>query len=387
MLYEMTVAEAYGIKQRKGLLAGVELEWEFAVPFVVNTPLEVSTIKNDGSLRNFGIELVSKPLGLKEITTFGKDIDIVLSEADKAKSQFIDTMRTSMHVHLNVSDMTYGQLMNTVFLYAILEPYFLSKVHKYRRKNNFASPMMSSKGFRNLILDAVVDDKRLPSHEDFKYSAINFGSLAKFGTLEFRSHETTQNIDVVSDWVHEFFRIRILAMEYRTPKEIMRDYRKMTAVEFFNRVFPKAPKDICPAFHDSASNDFLFSVVAQHPDNWDYSKDPRHAKEVVGQLSKKGLAGSSRKEIQKLIAHVRNDNMVAQHRPPDGGGVRVDWMADGGDVNAMLDEIAGDNLAEAPQPRVRFADVVANFQAADQLAQIHRGFEAPPRINRPGRQG
>ncbi|CAN5950619.1 unnamed protein product [Sphagnum jensenii] len=65
-----------------------------------------------------------------------------------------------------------------------------------------------------------------------RYSATNFASLIKFGTIEFRSLECTTDIDRVVHWIKTVQALKVAAREYENPREIIAQFSRMGIHKF-----------------------------------------------------------------------------------------------------------------------------------------------------------
>lgn len=138
----------------------------------------------DGSLRNNGIEFVSCPLS-------GHNIDYGLAELDYILKSFEPSwsVRTSIHVHVNVSSMTVKQYITLIALYAFFEDVLFSFVDSKRKGNPYCYPITS------------LNPHDVGLAEELKYCSLNTGATARYGTIEFRHLEGTSDIQKIRRWV------------------------------------------------------------------------------------------------------------------------------------------------------------------------------------------
>lgn len=144
------------------------------------------------------------------------------------------TERTSNHVHIDIRDMTYIQLMNFLTLSVMFEPVFFKYVAPHRSSNHFC---WSFGDCQNLItrikkVNAAYHegDPRLVrqrmreefSQSSTKYSAINLSSIPQYGSLEFRMHEGTVNVNAMIRWINILLSLKDYAMDPdREPSNIL----------------------------------------------------------------------------------------------------------------------------------------------------------------------
>lgn len=131
--------------------------------------------KEDGSLRNQGIELIT-PLGLRAYQVFPR-LHKLLPGLEAEGCRWSD--RTSIHVHVNVQNLTLEQLNSYVILYLIFEESLFQFAAPTRRSNIFCVPLIDQN-----LGDAVSFDRVIRNAQ--KYSAMNLQCVRTFGSVEFR---------------------------------------------------------------------------------------------------------------------------------------------------------------------------------------------------------
>jgi len=106
------------------------------------------TIVEDGSLRDNGIEFIMGVASLqqKDISPLkGVDIDRALNllEQSLEETEAIPNLseRTSMHVHVDIRDLTVDQLINYILLFSIFEETFFKYSDYSRYTNNYCKPI------------------------------------------------------------------------------------------------------------------------------------------------------------------------------------------------------------------------------------------------------
>jgi hypothetical protein len=115
----------------------------------------------------------------------------------KKLAEFDFSERTSIHVHVDVRDLTQEEIKSMVKMYMIFERSLFDLVGRERRHNIFCIPLCES---------SVLDNQgpnRIGTwwgHWD-KYSACNLAPLANFGTVEFRIMAGNDNQELIEAWV------------------------------------------------------------------------------------------------------------------------------------------------------------------------------------------
>jgi hypothetical protein len=149
-------------------------------------------IKEDGSLRNNGAELVSCPVS-------GFNIDAALLELERffaAMPKREWSIRTSIHVHVNVSDFSTEKLHRLVAMYAALEDVFFGYVAPERRGNPYCYPLCSLKVYNIVEINA-----------NMKYCAFNLAPIETQLSVEFRHLHGTDNMLTIKRWIMLILRL------------------------------------------------------------------------------------------------------------------------------------------------------------------------------------
>lgn len=234
---------------KNGDLAGYkELERQLISKYSDTGPMPGIPFKSfwkltaDGSLRNSGMEFVSK-YG----TTF-KNLAPVLLALDDYLSVFDPLAeanhRTGLHLHVDVRDMSLKDLQRLLMLYALYE----DAIFNYsggRQKNIFCVPLSET----DLPLSHLIGINDLDSLNAFirnhtrKYMGLNLKPIGEQGSIEFRMHYGTRDLDKIYDWafvIHSLFRAVIegpWARNDRLFDEIskintLKEYRDFAMVSF-----------------------------------------------------------------------------------------------------------------------------------------------------------
>ena len=162
-------------------------------------------VKSDGSLRDNGVEFVTKKL-------FGKDLSIAL---DELHDYLIATTvpnstpsdRCSVHIHLDVTDLNKTEYARLLIDYAIFENVLFNYCGVHRKENLYCLPFARSDDFKRTlsnILTSVSKDLEFKKYVNSfpKYSALNLNATSKYGSLEFRLHGGTYDMLRVKEWIN-----------------------------------------------------------------------------------------------------------------------------------------------------------------------------------------
>lgn len=184
----------------------IGLEFEYEGVDAISIPAKEYSLYfdmvDDGSLRDNGKEFVfSEPL-------FGEDLSWALTTMERLtqKWQFLTTYRTSVHVHLDVRDLTPEEIHKLCILYTLFERPLFSFAGPERADNNFCIPWYRSNVYFRYI--ALLRSPRAAqkfsdaTHNMGRYSSLNLLALREHGSLEFRHMEGTTDMARVAKWVN-----------------------------------------------------------------------------------------------------------------------------------------------------------------------------------------
>lgn len=181
---------------------GIEIELE-GVGRLEHSQLSYWNIVHDGSLRDAGLEFVFKqPLGGVDVLNALTELELTLT---KASITPIISDRTSVHVHLDVRDMTAEQLFSLIISYAFVEKVLMRYCGEERMRNNYCVPLYDvSPTFHTSISQLKNNFKGgvFLFGENDRYSAFNLSAIQKYGSVEFRGHGGAYQKDVILDWVN-----------------------------------------------------------------------------------------------------------------------------------------------------------------------------------------
>lgn len=170
-------------------------------------------VTHDGSLRDCGYEL--RFLG----PLFGEDVIMALNDLVGTLNDVapVATERCSVHVHVDVRDMSTKQLFTMIVLYMIFERSLIKYHGSTREDNIFALPYyrapdkIASLG----ILGAEVSTSTMLSKLGGlnKYAALNLAALFTHGTVEFRHMPGSWSKARILEWVNLILSLKKHAME------------------------------------------------------------------------------------------------------------------------------------------------------------------------------
>jgi hypothetical protein len=174
-------------------------------------------VKDDGSLRNGGIELVSR--GGTGGATLIAALDLL--ENSLSRIDYNASWRCSTHIHVNMLDATMKQCVMFLLVYTCVEPVLFHFCNEHRQSNNFCiqnkdclSAIKSSMHIfhtMNAGVGCTVE----------KYMALNLLPLfhPEFGTVEFRGSHAITSKDELIGLTNRMLAIKRLCMSWTGNEE------------------------------------------------------------------------------------------------------------------------------------------------------------------------
>lgn len=177
-------------------------------------------ITEDGSLRDNGIEMVlQRPL-------YGRDLTTALNQLSEWLRNFEPrtSKRTSVHVHLDVRDMSIEQVVTMTLLYLTFER-AICHYHGNQRVNNiFCLPYFKAPNLFHLLGDCLGNQNpdRIGDALSWttKYCAYNLASMFRQGSVEFRHMPGCTDMERVTEWINLIFCLKAAAMDGVDPIRI-----------------------------------------------------------------------------------------------------------------------------------------------------------------------
>lgn len=168
---------------------GIELETEDFLG--TKAPIHLFSRATDNSLKKHGCEFISMPLSGVMIDYALKEIDLLCKNSGVSFGH-----RTSVHVHVNVSEYTWNQLVTLVALYALLEEVYYSFVNETRRANTFCYRILGTSPKVKVFPHTVEG-----GGQTTKYCAFNIHPISRQLSVEFRHLEGTGDKKRLRRWI------------------------------------------------------------------------------------------------------------------------------------------------------------------------------------------
>lgn len=199
-------------------LVGLELELENISP---NSELRYWNWVRDDSLRGpFRSEFVMKfPLCGQDLINALEEINTYIIDSGQAEKEI--SSRNSVHVHMDVRDLTSTQLMNLVEMYTSVEKVLYKYLDSSRENNEYCIPIYKSlsqkEQYTSLVehIKVYQDEHSLGITSDLfcKYSGLNLAPISRQGSIEFRMHHGEWRTEKILNWVNILLSLKKKAIE------------------------------------------------------------------------------------------------------------------------------------------------------------------------------
>lgn len=231
--------------------------------------------ESDGSLRGHFPDtaaeyVLKKPINIKEVVPALEELQ---AELKNAKLDF--SYRTSVHVHVNVQDLTNDELMNFMYVYMLLEEPMVNFCGRERKGNRFCLRISDAEGFmfslNEVFRKGVGEAIRLPEN-DIRYSSMNIASIHKYGSVEFRAMRGTMDVETINIWCNALISLREFSKRFKEPKDIVRafldhdpkDFMKEALGEYYNHfTYPRMVKEVQRSYSLSLDLPFVFKTYKE----------------------------------------------------------------------------------------------------------------------------
>lgn len=129
--------------------------------------------------------------------------------------------RTSVHVHVNVTDLTISEWFTYLFLWVLYEDALINFCGNERKGNLFCLSSRDAEGLM-FTLEAFARDRN-PAYlnDELRYCAVNTAATAKYGSVEFRCMRGTLDADVLTPWITTLVMLRDKAEAIGSPSALL----------------------------------------------------------------------------------------------------------------------------------------------------------------------
>lgn len=178
------------------------------------------TAHHDGSLRGSSMEIVlAQPVPRDKVN------DVLASAANALKAagtKIIPSVRTGVHVHINVRHMTVEQVFKFMFSWFLFESVLVRYCGADRVGNLFCLRGSEAEVYMDTLEEAVrTGDLNLLYTDELRYSAMNPKALIEYGSLEFRCLKTPDDIMDIEKWVRLLLQVKDFSLTIDDPIEML----------------------------------------------------------------------------------------------------------------------------------------------------------------------
>lgn len=194
----------------------------------------------EGSLRFYGIEYVSDgPVPLEKVPQHLKVLQKCL-ETSFALSAFTSSIRTSVHVHFDVSLMTILNVVNFAAVYWLVEDFLSDFCGEARKGNLFCLRSRDAESVYYSLASAL-SIHCWPEADIFqnsmRYASVNLSAVRKFGSLEFRLMRGTTSFGDIQLWIDALEEVRQFSLKFKDPLQLRKYLFDNPAEDLLRAVF------------------------------------------------------------------------------------------------------------------------------------------------------
>ena len=268
----------------------------------------------------------------------------------KKKFTPVFSYRTSLHVHVNVRDLTWIQLVNLWTLYTVFEAVLMDMGGEERVGNvhclSTADCVATVDRLRRCFDDEVsADDVQRGRVFDFtrrvqaltqrerRYASFNFAALPTFGTIEYRSHRGTMDPKVVMAWVETLNAMKVAARDKApdNPQELIASISQLGLQTVAADIFGDdhfVTQNVQRFERECWEGIRLAQDVAFVRRDWDKSKKPAKKKKPAPDLGEAVAAQIPAEDMPLRNVGINWDQMRWANNPAHFAGRNMAQQAD-----------------------------------------------------------
>jgi hypothetical protein len=159
---------------------------------------------------------------------------------EERNSTIHESVRAGVHVHLNVQDWNVKQVMTFATAYYVIEDVLMQYAGENREGNLFTLRAQDAEYVIFKLLDVLKKrNLNLLNTSIIRYASLNYYSLFKYGTLEFRGMRGTGDLDAIYDWVKVIDELsRTIINEFSDPTEVLNSMSGHGELNFIRKLLP-----------------------------------------------------------------------------------------------------------------------------------------------------
>lgn len=281
------------------------------------------TFHQEPSLRNFGFEYVMKKPSTRD--NLSKLVDGYFSRiqqyAEEAgENPLLNSIRTSTHVHFDASKMTFLQIINWAAVYWLMENLLSEFCGQSRKGNHFCLRLKDATYPQAALTRAIIHGKPWESavfQDNQRYASVNFASISKFGSLEFRMMRGLGTPLETLTWVDLLDQCRKFSLRFKTPRNLHQAFVKdfeaasLPLHIFGSSLYRELVRSFPPYFNvreEVRDNFLIISPLLLADKTWDFSERAKIEEEEL-QKKKKLFAAALSPSVPLLF----EDYAISDH--------------------------------------------------------------------------
>ena len=148
-----------------------------------------------------------------------------------------ESVRSGVHVHINVQDLNPRELFNFITCYIIMEELLVKYCGDDREGNLFCLRAIDAEFLIISLVDAIISENlSMLNTDDLRYSSMNVKALCTYGSLEFRAMRGTADMDTIKNWANLLLHIKDKSIEFGSPKDIIAMFSGDTTDSFVHHI-------------------------------------------------------------------------------------------------------------------------------------------------------
>lgn len=203
-------------------------------------------VHQDNSLRNGGIEFVSKKLFGRDLLNGIDEFYSFLNSLSKTDGVRIDaSKRCSTHIHIDYRDAEISDIISAYCTYAIVERALFKYIAPNRMNSIYTIPLFRLNEFNSVLGELyTARDKNENTiiqtmgyfSEQQRYAAVNMHALVKYGSLEYRHANPIMDKKELITWINILLAIKQFSMG-KYPEDVLKILHETQGLAFLQTVF------------------------------------------------------------------------------------------------------------------------------------------------------
>lgn len=228
----MNIREIFGHPKCTGDVAvEIEIEGDF-LPKIRN---DFWTVHRDGSLKS-GHEaleyVMTKPIPKKELIDSLTDFQKLFE-----KSNVLDSFYAGTHIHVNIQELSPTELINYVCAILVTEDLLVDWCGNTRVGNHFCLRSSDAEAVLEFLKEVLRKGNINEFNTDgIRYCFYNLKSVVKYGSLEFRSLNSTIDPIRINTWAQTLLNIKEQSIKFNDPISLV-EYIKEDVNRWLYKVF------------------------------------------------------------------------------------------------------------------------------------------------------